>query len=328
MINNDKFKAVSEKKQIIHYPGKKLFSSKTPFPTKIYYQYGEIEGEKFIKFYIGDQVVSLRKQKEHSNIYLQMLAAFGMGEFVILKNNGGQSLEQAREQREKTLKYIVLEIFHALNYQEVKERLIYSYKPDLVLEKDDHLLIIELKAFHEDTIVADPQIGQVMKYAAAAADMDDDRKKRLLLITSGELIPISESWFQVDELDADKFAEKEYGQLLKNIKNPTFLDDWERKLMYESFLVNFWKKVTSFRESDEAKKQVQMMIREILTINDFQSFIDMNTKILVGFISTLGIKQLLNHLNNSELGKLLIKLRETRLENLIIDKNILYVGEM
>ncbi len=322
MINNNEFIPDStEKKQLVIDLNKKLYSRKS-FPTRIYYQYGVISGQKAVRLYIDDELIATRKCKSYQNEEDAAFAALLL-RFSHLEDCGVQSLNSARSQREKTLKAIVQEIFNSIGYKEIQNPL-YGYRPDLVFENDNHTLILELKAFYKDTIVAEPQIGQIAKYGLASTELEVKNKIRLLLITTGKLIQIPDAiFFQNDDPDVKEFAEKRYGSLIKGIINPTYLDEWERLWMYRKFLNNFWKKITFPRWSDENWKQIRFKIKQILNMEEFNKFIQMKEKILIGFISEIGLKQILKHLNKSKMIDKLLKLVNTRLENLIINKDIL-----
>lgn len=292
---------------------------RTRFHTKITFQRGYLNGQCAVRLFLKDKIVDTRVC---SNTDWNSFDYIEISNNLYLKNFGFQKHSSAQKQREEALCFIIQDLFKALNFEEV-ENPFDSYTPDLVFKKGNCLLIIELKAFHKDTICAEPQINQIIKYALASIKLDSNFKKRFLLITSGKLIPFGETAFFQEGNDIATTVRNRYQKLLKKLWNPTDLDDYERKGMYYNYFKNFWKKVKSLPWDLDIDNRVEFYMKEISNKEDLDEFLDMEGEILVGSISYIGLQQIFKTLNKNQLNNLLKLLRSTPLEMLIINGQML-----
>ena len=79
----------------------------------------------------------------------------------------GHILAYARDEREKILRRVVLDLFHTFNFNLLNLSDINGYTPDLIFDNKDCILIIELKSYHKSVLCAESEAVQIMKYAAA-----------------------------------------------------------------------------------------------------------------------------------------------------------------
>ena len=303
---HDEFTPIEEKKAYLIPDVYKASSKiKKRFQTKISFHRGYKNGKCAMRFFFDDKIIVTRISKKTD---WKKYRALEMYDDRYLGDFGLQRYNTAQKQREQTLEFIVNEIFQNLNFQ-VEKNPLHPYEPDLIYKKNNSLLIIELKAFHKNTVCAEPQFTQILKYALAGTKLNKNLKKRFLLITSGELIPLKDTGFLQDKMDINAFVKKRYDKLLKHLWNPEYIDDYERRGMYYSYYKNFWKKISKIPLDFNKDHRLEFILENISNLEKLNEFLNVKGEILVGCISSAGLKQILQVLNKGKINKLLKSLQ-------------------
>ncbi|MHA1377508.1 MAG: hypothetical protein ACTSRG_03895 [Candidatus Helarchaeota archaeon] len=239
----------------------------------------------------------------------------------------GSYLKKAREHREDTLREIVVELFTHYNFRKIDWRTLphyhtHKYEPDVFFENDNCILIIELKAYHKNTICAEREAAQILKYATALKSVKEKFEKyplkRFMLITSGTLIPLKN--LRLDFEKDKHFIEKRYCELIEQIGMPKKQDDYDRRSTYKKLAKRIEKGNDIF--PSDLMKYLPVECQEITNESELQHFLTGKKEFLTGFISAENFQDILSQLDNKNTKILFQLLRNIPLETLIKGKRI------
>ncbi|MHA1298530.1 MAG: hypothetical protein ACTSO9_03705 [Candidatus Helarchaeota archaeon] len=239
----------------------------------------------------------------------------------------GHLLKRARDHREETLKEIVVEVFKDLSFSELDWRTLpnyhsHKYEPDVFLKNEDCLLIIELKAYHKNTICAEREAAQILKYAAAVKSViekfKDYSRKRFLLITSGTLMPLKN--LHLNFQDDINLIKKRYDELLEQVKVPRTQDDYDRRSTYRKLVKKIEKGNPIF--PSDLLEYFPIKCEEIKNKSSLIEFIEREEEILVGFVSAENFQKIISEFNKKQIKFLFELLRSIPIETLVKGKTI------
>ncbi|MFX0133984.1 MAG: hypothetical protein ACFFDN_10110 [Candidatus Hodarchaeota archaeon] len=249
-----------------------------------------------------------------------------------------QPRERAKFQREYILRQMTEAIFQVFKFKpiELNSNLyyaVYSFcniKPDLVLNNDNSLLIVELKAFPKDWICAEPEIAQILKYTVKVKINKDDfkqfPKKKFLLITSGTLAPYNTVGYFRKDIDFQKqsispMIEERYETLLNEFEGTGSIDDRELRGIYKRIL-NLARQNKDFLHFD-ILDQLPIPSHEIDDLENLKKYLIEGREISIGLISGSSFQKIITELNKFRILDSFKKLQNTPIEELMSNNMIL-----
>lgn len=224
----NEFNPTSNKKQYVDY------SLGYKFKTLISYELGKVKGKPAIRFYIDGKIESVR----------------GISKKITEKNFkmykcGGQTLHSVRRQREKCLELIVRAYFEKHGFNVRLKPTLLNYHPDIMIKKDNLIIYIELKAYHESYICGDVEISQAMKYYREIAKIKNNNKgetnSKVILLTSGALIEYQNSFLGHPHNKPIQYVESYYKKLIIPRSQVKTLDEYSRRDIYKQAALKFKK---------------------------------------------------------------------------------------
>ncbi|NVM04723.1 MAG: hypothetical protein HWN67_20555 [Candidatus Helarchaeota archaeon] len=248
-----------------------------------------------------------------------------------------QPVGRAIYQRECILRQINEALFQVLGFRRTKPNSsigfaifgLGRFKPDLILTKDECLLIIELKAYYKDWICAEPEIAQILKYAVKVGNEKGELKKfspkKFLLITSGSLVSYKKVGYFDKNIDFERqsispMIEDRYKRLLDGLEEPISIDDREAERKYKRIL-NKARKSKNFLRLD-ILDQLPIPPYEIINLESLQNYLTEEGEISIGLISAPNFQRIIEQLNKPIILEQFKKLRNTPLEELMNDISI------
>ncbi|HMF33379.1 MAG TPA: hypothetical protein VKK79_18280 [Candidatus Lokiarchaeia archaeon] len=195
---------------------------------------------------------------------------------------GEQSRFEAQHQREECLTTVVANLFTKLGYNYIDQpEFIGELSPDILAQKGDEKVIIELKAYTKRVVCAEPEFAQAIKYAQAARDNEFGGKIRSLLITSGNMVPSYQCGFYCGG-DVVEHTLVRYSDLLEELKQVQGMDKWDAKGIY-------------MRAEEKVRKATwipnEMPAMDVKTLEDLQQFLDSDDRpVLLGCMGSAAIK--------------------------------------
>ncbi|MHA1150551.1 MAG: hypothetical protein ACTSR8_20215 [Promethearchaeota archaeon] len=283
--------------------------------TGISYQFGKLNGRKAVQlFYNGDLTATrFKTQKYRSNTKYFDIQAYG-----------GQDMNSAQMQRERTLQVIVQRYFESLGFKVEIEPKLDDFTPDVLITKDNLRYYIELKAYHRHNICGDPEIAQTMKYfekthrlIEAASENNSNLINRSILFTSTDLIAKDDSCLSHPDKDPEKFVKNFYKPRVMHRKYVNTMDKFTAKMMY----IHAEKKFKS--NSKIGFRDMNVLFPEDVSDEDFPEIFFNTAKYDVLLLDYNLIYQLLTKGKFKTEAHYLKLLRETKLEKLVLNKEIL-----
>ncbi len=205
--------------------------------------------------------------------------------------NGNEEPEQSRveaqQQREECITTVIVNLFDKLGYKcDVQPAFPNQLSPDVLAEKGNDKVIIELKAYFKRMVCAEPEVAQAIKYAQAARDNKFASKVRVLLITSGKMVPTKECGFFCGG-DPIEHTIARYTKLKQENKMEKGLEKWDTRGIYS-------------RAEEKVRKITwtpgELPAMDINSHKDFLQFLDDDAvPILLGCVSVKGIEDALKH---------------------------------
>ncbi|MBD3255428.1 MAG: hypothetical protein GF383_10060 [Candidatus Lokiarchaeota archaeon] len=282
--------------------------------TRISYQFGRKDGKKAVRFFFKGKPVTTRVKIKKSQ-----------GSSFDIRAYGGQYIYSAQMQREECLQVIITRLFEKLGFNVEIEPKLEQFTPDVLIKKAPYRIYIELKAYHKHNLCGDPEIAQAMKYFEMASRIEEESKEpasarmppRVILITSGTLIDKHESVFAHKSQNHLKFVKKFYKKFILPRRLVNSMDKFIGKMMY----IHAHKKF---------KKNVKIGLRK-MNIKFPEDYHNFNTKEYILDFSNYDLLildahlfyNLLNDENLKQEAHYFRLIRQTRLEKLIINPEIL-----
>jgi hypothetical protein len=199
-----------------------------PIKTPIYYQLGEKNGQRCVRYYLNNEFASMRIINKKIKV-----------KPFKLENHDGQNLYNARYQREECLVNIIKNLFEHFEYDIIIEPSLGILNPDIRISKNNVIYYIEVKAFHESYICGDPEISQCLKYYDHARQLDH---AKIILITSGDLINPQDSFLNYPNQEPLEIVEKFYKDRITSRRQANTLDLLSARDIYRQAKKKFKKK--------------------------------------------------------------------------------------
>lgn len=282
--------------------------------TGICYQFGRVNGKTAVQlFYNGELIATRFKTQKYRNNTNFDIEAYG-----------GADMNSAQMQRERVLQTIVERYFESLGFKVEIEPKLDDFTPDVLVSKDNFKLYIELKAYHRNNICGDPEIVQTMKYFEKSHRMLEDAAGdnpnviyRSCLFTSTDLIAKDDSYLSHPEKDPEKYVKTFYKPKILPRKYVNTMDKFTAKMMY----IHAEKKFK--RNAKIGLRQMKIVFPEDISDEEFPELF-LNTEIYdVLLLDYNIIYQLLSKRGFKTEAHYLKLLRETKLEKLILNREIL-----
>jgi len=282
--------------------------------TPVSFEHCRVDGKRAIKYFINGKYVDtkLRKDKNNKN-------------YFTFYPYGGQEVPSAQNQREECLMTIVSRLFKKLGYDVFIEQPLEEFSPDLLIQKNDIRVYIELKAYFETTICGDPEIAQTMKYYEKAQrihqldvlSMETSPNIKAALITTGKLIHFNQSVFSKENIDNEKHVENFYKNIITTARQAKSLDALSARSIYKQALKKYKRNVKiGFNPMNIkyiTKKNMQNVKEILLQPNEFNIIIFPPDRFME-FLLKEGLKE--------EARKFEL-IRTTTLEGQLIDRHLL-----
>ncbi|MFO8018363.1 MAG: hypothetical protein R6U96_06985 [Promethearchaeia archaeon] len=282
--------------------------------TRIYYQHGRINGEKAVRlFFDGEHIATRYKTRKCRS-----------SEFDI-QAYGGQDMNTAQVQREECLQRIVRHLFRKLGFTIEFEPQLDRYTPDVLANKDDFQIFIELKAYHRYNLVGDPEITQTMKYFEMASRVYEDPENgnnnshspRAILFTTGDLIRKRDSYLSHPDKKPYRHVNKFYKKHIAPRRYVDSMDKFTSKMMYIHAHKKFKKnRKMGFREMD-------VQFPEDLNEENFPELILQPSKYEVLLLDAEILYDMLKREGLRQEAHYFRLIRQARLEKLVLNRNIL-----
>jgi len=319
--------------QILSKINRLILNNNKPFKTNIFYQIGKINNKISIRFYKNHKIaktIILNKEIENSSTLNEkdLLIEIKNNIWQIIKENGGQLLTEAHYQREQSLSNIVKEYFRRKNFICIEQPKLENSKPDLLVKKrnnDSIKVFIELKAYFGKTFVGEPEIAQLLKYYHYFKNNNDSNSK-FFLITTGILIKnkenllLNKNFMKLNIEEKIEQVNQKYKKYIKQLKfNPSLeMRDTKRiyKFSFERFKKNYKDEIFSVPKLYRLTKPIPL---EKLIESESEGYSNADIFLIPAytFINLLELE------NMQKEKELFIKIRNTWIEDLIFDRNII-----
>lgn len=189
--------------------------------TRIYYQHGRVNGKKAVKLFFDGEEIGIRYKTDkyrHSGFDIYAY--------------GGQDMNDAQQQREETLQKIVKKLLDQFGFTVKIEPKLGRYTPDVLAERSDLQIYLELKAYHRYNIVGDAEITQAMKYYETSRRMHGKDSRKSVLVTTGDLIRKRDSYLSHPDKKPHRYVKSFYKKHIKPRRYVDSMDKFISKMMY------------------------------------------------------------------------------------------------
>ncbi|MHA1819613.1 MAG: hypothetical protein ACTSU2_17000 [Promethearchaeota archaeon] len=239
----------------------------------------------------------------------------------IIQDFGGQTIDQARMQREACLTKIVRNYFEHFGYEVEEQPKLGENTPDVKVKKEKYLAYIELKAYYYTTIVGEPEVAQILKYYNLALEnkeiLESLQSKKIfppkfLLITSGKLVAKSENAILLSE-NPEALIKSKYKGYLNELGFPRDLEERDAQIIYIYSPKRFKKHKSSIIPKVLQPKRPQQLT-ELIEDHNVEPLILVPSEIFSKILIYAGLKRE---------QFIFERLRKTKLERLIVDKTYL-----
>ena len=282
--------------------------------TRISYQFARMDGKKAMKYFIDKKYIDTKLEEDKNN-----------KDYFTFYPYGGQELPAAQFQREECLMNVCSNLFKKLGFTVQIEPNLDVLTPDMLVQKDDLNLYIELKAYTRDTIVGDPEITQTMKYFEMAQrlyqleikKMERSPNIKAILVTTGKLINFNQSVFSKTNAEMEAHVENFYNKFITPRRQAKTLDQLSSRSIYvqavKKLIRNIKIGLTPMNTKFMYKKDISKVKDILFEPNEFE-VIAFNADIFGQFLKKEGL--------NKEFKKFEL-IRDSSLEELIINRHLL-----